>query len=1054
MLKYRWIAGVLVGAAGVSATFATDVPEEEPNENKAAATQTANTGGWGVHGDTLSGSTTGSSTSPGQASADFFLVQTQPAAAAIYRHRLVITTSGTAGHSGALMGTAQSGVPSDTTTVQTTSTTSSPPRFNQWYGFGHEEQLYYRITGTASTTSPYLVMLETETISPNSLGTFQAGEFVLTTRAQGHTTDTEIFLYDSNFNLIRWNDDAPAPATGTQSEIVQGLSAGTYYLAVSTFSTAIAPANEAVDRSVSGNRFDLPDAIARNSSSSTSVNVSFAISDSAGTTQFGAALASSYEIYWSTFDVTGVAGACCLPNGTCRLATATACGDLNGQYQGDGTDCSGTSCPGVGACCLPTGNCLLIAEFACDAAGGNWLGLGTACGGGDYPAPTQGPQGFEDISSTGTPLTFATQDDSASAITLPFPFTFYGQAKTNGLVSTNGYITFGTVGTDLSNDQIPTTATANDAIYVLWDDLHLRTTGVVYVQELGTAPYRRYIVQWTNMDQFSPSNSSNLMTFQAKLFESSNCIEYHYLNIVPETPVNDYTVGVENSTGTIATAFPAANLGSGFTRLVFCPSAGDCPQPNGGCCLPDGTCQLTTYAGCQTQFGDFRGFDSDCAAQCPGPRGGCCLPDGSCQVLEATACASQGGVYGGDGTNCAGRTCSGACCLNDGTCTVTGQAGCAQQGGTYRGDGTNCDGANPCVGACCLPDGGCQEITEAACQTAGGAYSGGATLCANTVCTGGCCFVNGSCQDLGPGPCASQGGTYRGNGTDCSPNECPQPPIGACCLGDNSCQNANTFDCTTLGGTWLGETTNCLILNQYASSPNLPIADNSTITDTINVPDSFSVGDLNVDLLIQHTFQGDIIVTLTSPGGTTKNLVNRPGRVDTGVGFGNNNYGNPTSGAFFTLDDQAAFVYDTGSPGVPVDNPTGNWLPDLGPLSDFNGQDALGTWTLTVSDNATIDTGTLITWRLNFGRPDPNVCGQTDPCEGQQLGDANCDGLLNNFDIDCFVLALTTDEATWAAMCNTSGNCDFVCVLDINGDGNVNNFDIDPFVACLTEGCP
>lgn len=983
MLKYRWIAGVLVGAAGITATFATDVPEEEPNENKASATQTANTGGWGEHGDTLSGSTTGSSTSPGQASADFFLVQTAPVSAAIYRHRLVITTDGTAGHSGALMGVAQSGAPSDTTTLQTTSTTSSPPRFNQWYGFGHAEQLFYRITGTASTTSPYLVTLETETISPNYVGSFQAGEFVLTTRNQGHTTDTEIFLYDSNFNLIRWNDDAPTPATGLQSEITQGLVTGTYYLAVSTFSTAIAEANESIDRSATGNRFDFADGIARNSSSTSSVNVSFAITDAAGTVQQGAFLSSSYEIYWASFDVVGVAGACCLPDGTCRVGTISACNDLNGQYQGDGTDCNSTNCPGVGACCMADGNCADVTEFSCDAFGGTWQGEGTICGGNDYPQPVQGPQEFEDISGTGTVLTFftaggtQTQDDGQAPITLPFPFYFYGQLKSDALVSTNGYITFGTVGTDLSNDLIPTTATPNDGIYPLWDDLHLRTTGAVYVQELGNAPYRRYIVQWTNIDQFSPSNTNNLMTFQAKLYEGSNCIEFHYLNIVPETPVNDYTVGVEDATGTIATAFPAANLGSGFTRLVFCPTAGDCPQPTGGCCLPDGSCQITSYAGCQSLFGEFRGYDSDCAAPCPGPRGGCCLPDGSCQLLESADCAAAGGAYGGDGSNCGGRTCSGACCMSNGSCSVTGQAGCEQQGGSYRGDGTTCD-----------------------------------------------------------------------------PNECPQPPAGACCMADNSCQNLNMFDCASAGGDYLGDDTNCLIVNQYSSSPNLPILDNSTVFDIINVSDSFTVQDLNVDILIEHTFQGDIIATLTSPSGTTINLINRPGRVDTGVGFGNNNYGNPISGEFFMLDDAAQFVYDTGSPGVPVDNPVGSWLPDLGPLGDFNGQEAFGDWTLTVSDNATVDTGTLITWRLNFGRPNPDVCGQTDPCAGQVLGDANCDGLLNNFDIDCFVLALTADEATWSAMCNTSGNCNYLCVLDINGDGNVNNFDIDPFVVCLTGGCP
>jgi hypothetical protein len=62
-------------------------------------------------------------------------------------------------------------------------------------------------------------------------------------------------------------------------------------------------------------------------------------------------------------------------------------------------------------------------------------------------------------------------------------------------------------------------------------------------------------------------------------------------------------------------------------------------------------------------------------------------------------------------------------------------------------------------------------------------------------------------------------------------------------------------------------------------------------------------------------------------------------------------------------------------------------------------------------------------------------------------GDSNCDGAVNTFDIDPFVLALTQPE-TWRA----TYDCDFLSVNDVNGDGAVNTFDIDPFVICLTSG--
>jgi hypothetical protein len=66
---------------------------------------------------------------------------------------------------------------------------------------------------------------------------------------------------------------------------------------------------------------------------------------------------------------------------------------------------------------------------------------------------------------------------------------------------------------------------------------------------------------------------------------------------------------------------------------------------------------------------------------------------------------------------------------------------------------------------------------------------------------------------------------------------------------------------------------------------------------------------------------------------------------------------------------------------------------------------------------------------------------------GALAGDLNCDGVVNNFDIDPFVLALSNPAAYAAAY----PDCD-AANADINGDGVVNNFDIDPFVALLSGG--
>ena len=86
-------------------------------------------------------------------------------------------------------------------------------------------------------------------------------------------------------------------------------------------------------------------------------------------------------------DVTceGTIGACCV-GPDCYVMTAWQCGELNGDYLGDSTDCSGTPCqepPGTGACCIydgmGNGSCTLTIETDCDEVGGQYYGDGTGC---------------------------------------------------------------------------------------------------------------------------------------------------------------------------------------------------------------------------------------------------------------------------------------------------------------------------------------------------------------------------------------------------------------------------------------------------------------------------------------------------------------------------------------------------------------------------------------------------------------------------------------------------------------------------------------------------
>ncbi|HEU4734318.1 MAG TPA: proprotein convertase P-domain-containing protein [Kofleriaceae bacterium] len=116
------------------------------------------------------------------------------------------------------------------------------------------------------------------------------------------------------------------------------------------------------------------------------------------------------------------------------------------------------------------------------------------------------------------------------------------------------------------------------------------------------------------------------------------------------------------------------------------------------------------------------------------------------------------------------------------------------------------------------------------------------------------------------------------------------------------------------------------ITNQRFTATDTPIAipdNNATgITSNNAVVGNGTVASLALSLNITHTFRGDLVVTLISPGGTQFIVSNRAG------GSADN----------IILTDQA--------------------------ITAFNGQPAAGTWKLKVQDLASVDVGTLNSWSL------------------------------------------------------------------------------------------
>lgn len=125
-----------------------------------------------------------------------------------------------------------------------------------------------------------------------------------------------------------------------------------------------------------------------------------------------------------------------------------------------------------------------------------------------------------------------------------------------------------------------------------------------------------------------------------------------------------------------------------------------------------------------------------------------------------------------------------------------------------------------------------------------------------------------------------------------------------------------------------------------------------------------TVGATNVG--VTHSWVGDLQLRLTSPTGTTVLFFDRPWFVTGGFGCGNNNL------AAITLDEDVTSLLvrnqctgstPNGTTGAAF--PSGTFSPDNA-LSAFDGQNAVGTWTLNASDLSSIDTGTVRAFSLVF----------------------------------------------------------------------------------------
>lgn len=234
----------------------------------------------------------------------------------------------------------------------------------------------------------------------------------------------------------------------------------------------------------------------------------------------------------------------------------------------------------------------------------------------------------------------------------------------------------------------------------------------------------------------------------------------------------------------------------------------------------------------------------------------------------------------------------------------------------------------------------------------------------------------------------------------------------------------STTGSTVITGTATGGTVGSVTLGS-SGTINLSIPDNNStgISSNINLGSGTftQASNLQIRLNMNHTWVGDLSVTLTSPCGTTY-VFDRPG-------VPQSTFGNSADlNGIYIFDINAATIIPESGGGVIA---PGNYRPsdnsNPGAAHNWSGItfpcNAAGTWTLTVSDNAGGDVGTLNEWAIlmSSGVYTHSLSGPGTIVQNPPSGPNNANASFNVTDIPpgIHVYTLTSTDALGCSAVST-----------------------------------
>ena len=595
----------------------------------------------------------------------------------------------------------------------------------------------------------------------------------------------------------------------------------------------------------------------------------------------------------------------------------------------------------------------------------------------------QGPGTYDyvDISTVGTAA--VTSNDGETDVALPWAFPFFGNNYSTVKVGGTGGVGFG--GTSAlynGNADLPDLGTGSHDIAAFWDALDASDGDGAFTYD-DTAN-GRFIINWDV--ETDASGVDNDLSFQMHLYPNGD-IQFHYEDVVTSNSASlgaGATVGIQDMTG--GTAVSASNW------MEFSYNS---PSLSNGLALMYGTSVDV----------DVDGFLAvvDCDDNDPliNPRAREVCADGIDQDCDGSDALTDVDGDGSIATVCGGDDC------NDFDAAIDGL--------DVDGDGVSlcdldCDDADPLAfpGApeiCDNIDQNCDGVVSDEIDNDGDGYTSCNAVTGQTP--------GGDCDDtnalMSPALAEVCGDGFDNNcdgnvddvdadgdgsigeacgGPDCDDSDAAiNPDAVEVCDGadvDSDCDGiSDSFDLD------IGTVSSTEVLTD-SSVTAIPDNDPTGLTVALVSAAVDPIIDIDVEVDITHTWDGDLDITLISPTGTSVLLSDNNG--STGDNFIDT-----------VFDDGAATAIGNGSPPF-----TGSFIPD-NPLSAFNGEVATGTWELLIVDSGNGDVGTLDSWTLTIetgtvgdldGDGNVDSCGDCDAAD-PLIFEGAAEVCGNGIDEDC-----------------------------------------------------